>query len=426
MKKQRFFQWSTLDNAAKIFPPTSSTKDSKVLRFACELTEEVKPDLLQQALDETLRQFPFYRSRLKKGIFWYYLEEYEFAPKVEPETDPPCAMLYSGDSRDALFRVNWYHKRINLEVYHALSDGTGALHFLRVLVAHYLALAHGTDFEGLPPTLDYDASATQKMDDSFAKYYSAKDSAPAHANPIAYHLHGAHLPDYRLSIIEGQLSAQALLHKAHDHGVTLTVFLVSVLILSIHSQMSLREEKRPVVITVPVNLRNYFPSATARNFFNVVNVGYDFSKGSGEMADIIATVSAALKNELTAEKLARRMNRLAKLEHMMLLRVIPLFLKIPVLRLFNYLSDREVTASFSNIGRVDMPQPLHPYIRLFDIFFVTRRLQTCMATFGDTFVITFTTPLVSADVQRHFFRTLTGMGIDVIVTTNLAEFEEAD
>ena len=109
-----------------------------------------------------------------------------------------------------------------------------------------------------------------------------------------------------------------------------------------------------------------------------------------------------------------------------LLRVIPLFLKIPVLHLFNYLSDREITASFSNIGKVDMPAQLHPYIRLFDIFFVTRRMQTCMATFGDTFVITFTTPFVSADVQREFFRTLTGMGIDATITSNLAEFEEAD
>ena len=426
MKKQRIFQWSTLDNAAKIFPPTSSAKDSKVLRFACELTEDVQPDFLQQALDKTLRQFPFYRSRLKKGIFWYYLEEYDYAPQVEPETDPPCSMLYSGDSRDALFRVSWYRKRINLEVYHALSDGTGALNFLRVLVAHYLTLAHDTDFEGLPPMLDYDASATQKMDDSFAKYYSGKTSAPPEINPVAYHLHGARLPDYRLSIIEGQMSARALLNKAHEYGVTLTVFLVSALISSIHSQMSLREEKRPVVITVPVNLRNYFPSATARNFFNVVNVGYDFSRGNGEFEDIVATVSAALKSELTAEKLARRMNRLAKLEHMMLLRVIPLFLKIPVLRLFNYLSDREITASFSNIGKVDMPAQLHPYIRLFDIFFVTRRMQTCMATFGDTFVITFTTPFVSADVQREFFRTLTGMGIDATITSNLAEFEEAD
>lgn len=426
MKKQRIFQWSTLDNAAKIFPPTSSAKDSKVLRFACELTEDVQPDFLQQALDKTLRQFPFYRSRLKKGIFWYYLEEYDYAPQVGPETDPPCSMLYSGDSRDALFRVSWYRKRINLEVYHALSDGTGALNFLRVLVAHYLTIAHDTDFEGLPPLLDYDASATQKMDDSFAKYYSGKTSAPPEINPVAYHLHGARLPDYRLSIIEGQMSARALLNKAHEYGVTLTVFLVSALISSIHSQMSLREEKRPVVITVPVNLRNYFPSATARNFFNVVNVGYDFSRGNGEFADIVAAVSAALKSELTAEKLAHRMNRLAKLEHMMLLRVIPLFLKIPVLRLFNYLSDREITASFSNIGKVDMPAQLHPYIRLFDIFFVTRRMQTCMATFGDTFVITFTTPFVSADVQREFFRTLTGMGIDATITSNLAEFEEAD
>ena len=419
-------EWNKLDNAAKIFPAAQSKKDTQVFRFSCELYKTVNKDLLQKATEDTLEEFDIFKSILRRGLFWYYLEEYDYAPQVEPETDPPCSMLYSGDSRDALFRVSWYRKRINLEVYHALSDGTGALNFLRVLVAHYLTIAHDTDFEGLPPLLDYDASATQKMDDSFAKYYSGKTSAPPEINPVAYHLHGARLPDYRLSIIEGQMSARALLNKAHEYGVTLTVFLVSALISSIHSQMSLREEKRPVVITVPVNLRNYFPSATARNFFNVVNVGYDFSRGNGEFEDIVATVSAALKSELTAEKLARRMNRLAKLEHMMLLRVIPLFLKIPVLRLFNYLSDREITASFSNIGKVDMPAQLHPYIRLFDIFFVTRRMQTCMATFGDTFVITFTTPFVSADVQREFFRTLTGMGIDATITSNLAEFEEAD
>ena len=65
-------RWSRLDNAAKIFPSTSSRKDPKVFRFSCELTEPVDGQTLQFALDRTMEKFPFYRSVLKKGLFWYY------------------------------------------------------------------------------------------------------------------------------------------------------------------------------------------------------------------------------------------------------------------------------------------------------------------------------------------------------------------
>ena len=417
--------WSRLDNAAKIFPPTSSARDSKVFRFACELTEPVDPVCLQAALEATVAQFPFYRCALRNGFFWYYLEQRDFVPQAEEEDEPPCSMLYRGDGGDPLFRVTYYRRRINLEVYHALADGTGALHFLRVLVYHYLAAAHPDEYAGLPP-IDYDASATQKMDDSFLKYYRREQKDAPAAGPRAYHLHGATLPDYRLSIIEGRTPVAPLLAQAHAHGATLTVFLVAVMIQAIHSQMSLREERRPVVVTVPVNLRNYFPSATARNFFSVVNVGYDFSAGSGELDDIIAKVNRDLESELTADRLARRMNRLAHLEHMMLLRVVPLFLKIPVLRLSNRISEREITASFSNLGKIAMPPAMCSRIRLFDVFFTTRRLQACMSSFGGSFVLTFTTPFVATDVQRSFFRALAALGLDVTVTSNLAEFEEAN
>lgn len=426
LKRQKTFQWTRLDNAAKIFPPTSTARDSKVFRFACELNEPVEPAALQRALDQTLVQFPFYRSSLKKGLFWYYLEGSDQPVQVEAEDEPPCSMLYRGDGRDPLFRVTYYRRRINLEVYHALADGTGALHFLRVLVYHYLALVHAADFPEGPPLIDYDASAAQKFDDSFLKYYSSDKKAPPELNPSAYQLRGSRLPDLRLSIVEGRFSVRALLAKAHEYGTTLTVFLASVLIQAIHSQMSLRDERRPVVVTVPVNLRNYFPSATARNFFSVVNVGYNFSQRSGELEDIIAQVAQGLEAELTADKLARRMNRLADLEHTMLIRVIPLFLKIPVLKFSNWITEREVTVSFSNIGKVEMPAAMQRYIRLVDVFLSTKRLQACMSSFGDNFVITFTTPLASTDVQRNFFRILTGMGLEAAVTTNLAEFEEVD
>ena len=420
--RSKIFQWSRLDNAAKIFPPTSSAEESKVFRFACELVDPVQPEPLQQALDETLEQFSFYRCALKKGFFWYYLENRDLRVQVEPESDPPCAPLYRGDGGDPLFRVSYYRNRINLEVYHALADGTGAMRFLQFLVRRYLLLLHPEiQAEELPPD-PFAASRSQQFDDSFARYYTPGGKLLPSNAKAAYHLRGAKLPDYRLSIVEGLFSAKDALELAHKYDVSLTVFLTAILMRAIHSRMSLREQRRPVTVSVPVNLRNYFPSDTARNFFGVINLSYDFSARSGELEDIIEQLRAGLEQELTAERLAQRMNQLARLEHMMLLRLIPLFLKVPVLRLFNFLAERQVTASLSNLGRIAMPSALAEYLRRFDVFFSTRRMQVCLSSFEDHLVVTFTSPFVSPDVQRSFFCQLTQMGLPITLTTNLAEF----
>lgn len=426
MKRQKAYQWSRLDNAAKIFPPSSTVRDPKVFRFACELTEPVDPELLQQALDETLEQFPFYQSVLKKGLFWYYLESTDQRPLVSPEHEVPCAMLYKGEGRDLLFRVTWYKCRINLEVFHALSDGTGALHFLRMMVYHYLLRAHADEFaDGIPP-INYDASGPQKVDDSFSRYFGSGAKGRLEQGPRAFHLHGDRLPDGALSILEGELQLNPLLARAKEQGTTLTVFLAAVLMQAIQKQMSQHELRRPVVVSVPVNLRNYFPSATARNFFTVLNVSYDFSQGDGSLQDIIRKIDADLKANLTKEALALRLNRLAALEHTMLLRVMPLIFKIPVLKASHWAAARQVTAAFSNIGRVDMPEPMHRYIRLFDAFLSTQRMQAVMTSFDGRFLITFTAPFVSPEVQRSFFRILTGMGLEVTITSNYLDVEGMD
>ena len=129
-------KWYKLDNAAKIFPPTSNRKDPKVFRFACELYEDIEEEILQKALDKTLEEYPLFLSSLKKGLFWYYLESSNVYPKVKKEENIVCDRI----DNDLLFRVSYYRKRINLEVYHALTDGTGTLYFLRSLVTNYLII----------------------------------------------------------------------------------------------------------------------------------------------------------------------------------------------------------------------------------------------------------------------------------------------
>lgn len=427
MKRPKSLQWSRLDNAGKIFPPTSSRADPKVFRFACELREPVIPVYLQKALDRTIKDFPHFRVSLRKGLFWYFLESNQLKPQIREETLAPCSPIYHSEHKGLLFRVTYYKARINFEVYHALTDGTGALQFLRVLVYHYLLLRHQDEIGENPPRLDYDASLGEKSDDSFQRYYDStnKEKPPKYVN--AYRLSGTRLPEYRMRVIEGEMSASQVVTKAREQGVTVTALLTAALLCSIYRQMTVRDRrKRPISVSVPVNLRKYFQSESARNFFGLIKVSYQFPEGGAELIDVAKAVADCFKQELTPKRLASRMNRLTAIEHNMLARIVPLALKDISLGFAGRYADLQETCSLSNVGQVNMPRELCPYIRLFDVFNSAKYLKLCMVSFEDRMVLTFTSPFVSTDIQKQFFRYLTEMGIDITIRANAPEEEDPD
>ncbi len=425
-KRNEQRRWRKLDNAAKIFPSTVNSRDSKVFRCTCELYENVDKDVLKIALDLTLEKFPFYRSVLKKGLFWYYLEDSSIEPVVREEYRMPCAPIYSSIRRNLLFEVTYFEKRINLEVYHALSDGTGALNFLKTLVFYYLKEKHSNEFDGKHLMFNYNASEREKVDDSFFKYYLKKKLPRKEKTPNAFKFKEECVDVGVVRVIEGRVSVKKLLEKSHEHNSTLTAFLLAILIRSIGECMAMRDKTKPVVVSVPVNLRNFFESESARNFFGVVNIEYNFLKNGSELSEIIEYVDKSLKEKLTIEKLSERMIRLSALENQFAAKIIPVVLKNPIMKMAYILGDRGITAAFSNVGKVEMPEEFKPYIKLFDVFTCTKRLQVCMCSYKDNCVISFTSPLVSTDVQRRFFRALTGYGLDVEITTNLDIKENED
>ena len=167
-KKTAARAWTRLDNAAKIFPPSNMGTNTSVFRFSCTLKEMVQPELLQQALDKAVEKFPAYLVVMKSGAFWYYFEETGQKPKVVPETRAVCGPLWEEGSRELLFEVSWFKERINLEMFHALTDGTGAVAFLKTIVYYYLLAAHPDGFGETPPVLPEEASEAARSSDSFA------------------------------------------------------------------------------------------------------------------------------------------------------------------------------------------------------------------------------------------------------------------
>ena len=423
MKNKKVKDWKKLDNAAKIFPPNSKKSDTKVFRFACELYDNVDKNVLQNALNITVDAFPLYKSIIKSGVFWYYFEASHFKPVVVEENLPPCSPLYDRNNKTLLFRVMYYKKRINFEVYHALSDGAGALQFFKTLVFHYITIKYEYKFKDKVPLLDIKASAAQKMDDSFQKYYSTPASDIKKKKVKAYKIRGMKIPEYRISVIEGIIPVDAIIQKVKEYNTSLTIFLAAILMCAINEDIPLRHKKRSVVLSIPVNLRNYFHSETARNFFGVINVSYNFASGSGELQEVIEHLKNEFRENLTAEVLAKRINNLSSLEHNFLLRAIPLFIKDIALKIANSIVDRSYTSTLSNVGRVDVPDEIKQFISSFDIFVSTNKLQACMCSYENKLRISFTSAFVSTEVQRRFFKQLAALGLPVIIESNIVNEE---
>ena len=413
--------WSRLDNAAKIFPPTSNKQDTKVFRFCCQLNEWVDRETLQLATERTLESFPIFRSVLKHGLFWYYLEKTELVPIAEPEYRPPCGPIYDPNSRNLLFEVTCYRDRINLEVYHSLTDGTGALQFLKTLVCNYLAIKYPHTRQDLLPEIEYDASATDRDEDSFSKYYDPHHQAKRTRGRKSAQLKGLRVPEGRIRIIEGIMPVREVLQLAKSYQTTLTVLLTSMMLIAFAEEIPLRKRKRPVVLDVPVNLRNYFHSDTARNFFGVIKVGYNFSEGPGTLEDVIRQVREEFARELTADQLGARMAALSKAEHNYVARVVPLVLKDIILRTADRINEAYMAGSISNIGKIEMPQAAQPYVRRFDVFVSTEKLQACVCSYGSELTVSFTSAFRSTNVQKNFFRQLTAAGIPVEIQSNKME-----
>ena len=408
MSKQE--RWHKLDNAAKIFPPTTSFYDPKIFRFSILLRENVNPKNLELALKETLEDFPIYKSILKKGLFWYYLEETNITPKIRLENSSPCEKLHT----PLLFEVTYFNTKINLEVYHALSDGAGSLPFFENLIYNYLKLEHNLKENViLTKSSDY-----EKELDSFSKYYNPKAKIKLTTKENAYKLKGRWYPEGKIRIITGSTNTKKIKDLAHKYNTTITGLLIALIIKSMEELLSLKEKKKPISITVPIDLRKHYHSKTVRNFFNVTNISYKFTHKNTSLESIIKEVDTQLKECLTEEKINANMTKMIWLENFFLIRLIPLFIKNKVMKYTYNLTRKKQTLGLSNVGIIKLPDSLSPYIDKIMVMNSTDALELCVLSYQDEICMSFTSHFINYELEKNFFRLLKKYNLDITIYNN--------
>lgn len=623
--------WVRLDNASKIFPATCNSRDTKVFRLTCELTDEVMPELLQEALDQTLKSFPHCRAVMRRGIFWYYIESSDLPIQVEADVLPVCAPLYRPEHRNPLLRVTHYRRRIHLEMFHALADGVGAKLFMELLVYYYLLLRYPA-YQKLSIPVPITGSIAEKMSDSYRYFFQARpvepapfqknepavetapsggaepederlgtrykgpggfkrplesadltgnrkggasglraaiswvggreetpsdlsdfpesvsdraespelpvcaaepaetaetaepaelpvcaaepaetaetaasaetaesaaskpaemtavpnqtevpenaespagaagadaaDTADTGEAPVsadqptgnrlppagesayairpprafiraqrrkarqlqrrsrqpdvrrAYRIRGSRMENDQTAVVEGLVSVQDFKKQVQRYGVSMTVFLTALQIYAIGMDMPRGFSRYPITVSVPVDLRQRFPSHTSRNFFCTILISYMWQEVP-VFENLVAAVQRQFEAELETEKLMAKLEYQMRIERNIAVRMVPLPIKDLVLRAAHRLNDLKVTTAMSNLGVVRFPEPLSGRIHQMGLLTSVRRPQFCVISCGDRMVITFTSPFSDTEIQRHFFSFLTKVGVPVTIAANI-------
>ena len=419
-KAYREIRWDRLDNTAHLFPVIAGENMSNVYRISVTLTELVQPDVLQQALNIVLPKMDGFNLRLRMGVFWYYFEENgKPAPKVREESNFPCRYIQQNQNHSYMFRVTYYKYRINLEVFHVLTDGMGGINFLKELTYQYLRLAHPELKEKVGDSLNSGTSLNRE--DSFLKNYK-KSSAKGYQTKKAYLLKGEHLGPGEFGVMHGYMQIPQLKEVCHRYGCSINEYLVSVYIWSVYTEcMKGMPSASPIRVAVPVNLRPYFNSITTKNFFVMVSAEFHPTKEVYTFAEVLEIVRDNLRSQINREHLEKLFSYNVSNEKMLAARAVPLFLKNIAMKLVYTKSALANTTTITNIGNIGVDEEYRPYVEMFHAFLAMSKgqhLKGTICSYGSMLVFSFSFDLKDVSVQRGFFRKIAADGIEVELETN--------
>lgn len=412
--------WDKLDNTANLFPVIANEDMTNVYRISVTLSEEVDRVVLQEALNRVLPRFLIFRMRLRMGFFWYYFEENTRpAPIVREEYSSPGAYIDKSRNNHYMFRVTYYKCRINLEVFHALTDGAGGIIFLKELIYQYLRLKHPeimkTEKDKISSGIFLD------KEDSYVKNFK-KSHEKVYKSERALCLSGEKLPKGEMGVVHGYFPVDQLKAAAKKYGVTINQYLVGIFVYCIYKEY-LKEQpsKLPISCCVPVNLRPYYDSHTMKNFFAMVSADFKPEKEHYSLEEVMDIISADLKRQITPENLNNILSYNVSNEKNWILRAVPLFIKSLALKFVYGNSAKATSATVTNIGNIELREPYKRYV---EHFYTTlsmskgQNIKGGICSYNGTLVFTFSSVLLDLSIQKRFFQLIAKDGVLVAVESN--------
>lgn len=419
-------KWYALDNSSKIFPSTTADNRRNTFFICAVLKEKIEHDIMEQAINEVLLRFPSFKVKLKRGVFWYYLEENLKRFKLTEENPNLLQDFNERENNDFLFKASIYEEKLTLTFFHAITDGNGGLEFLKAVVFEYLYLkGYDVKAEGLIKSV-YSPAVNSETEDTSIKVTNKGDKALKSEDKKAFKSYGTPFDYDGQGVIIGSLKTEELKKLTKEKGVTITCYLTAVLLDAIYKAFIKGKniKNKRATVFIPVNLRRWFKSESLRNFLGYIRVMHDYEKEI-TFEEVLEYVKSQMAEKLDQEQMKQLIAGNVKIEQNFLLRITPLFIKDLAIKLvYSKIGDVLHTSNLSNLGEVKLPKSVIEHIE--DIYFILdtggmTKTNASVVGFGDHINIAFARFIVETNLEKYFFRHFSELGLNVKLISNYWE-----
>ena len=414
--------WYELDNAAKIYPATSSVRFPVAFRLTCRLVRPIRVEALQLAAETMLRRCPYFQVYLRRGLFWYYLQRHHDPPRVRILDSRTVLTMHLRGHASPLFRVSARERTIAVDFSHIITDGSGGTRFVTALLAEYLRRCGVAVDTGDSPLDPHSVPDAEEAEDAHRRYYMPGLPRPRPLPP-AYHLPGRPRTDGRFRAITGTMPAQRVSALGRRLGGSITELLTAIylrVIVLAHAEETAggRRPRRSIIrVEVPVDMRRFHPSRTMRNFSLYVAPEIDLRLGTYELEELVGHVHHSMQVQLERRQLNRQISRNVAAELHPLVRPIPLPLKDRFLKLTYWrLGGRLYSGVLSNLGRIELGESVARHVEAMGLLPGPNRAtkKSCgVIGFRDQLTVTFGSVTVDRSLERAFYGMLVHLGVPV-------------
>jgi NRPS condensation-like uncharacterized protein len=416
-------RWYRLDTAALIFPVIARRNWSNAFRVSATLKEAVDPALLTQAVHDMRRRFPTFFVTLRKGFFWYYLEESSQPVKPQGDFVYPLTYMSRSELKKNCLRVLYHQNRLAVECFHSVTDGHGGLVFLANLTARYLELKYGIDVphEGFIRDLNEEPTA-EELEDSFLK--NAAPAASGRREERCYRLNGTAEPDGFRTLTTGIVDTSGLIDLAHRYKVTVSAFIGAVMaecIIGMQDEKAPKRKQRPVKVTFPINLRRLFGSTTVRNFALALNIGVDPRYGDYSLEELCTQIHHELAAAATRQNMAGMIAANVEPQQAVAIRLAPIAVKSIVMDSVYRRVGESGCLNISNISGVPLPAIMEDYIERVEFIIGPQRSypnNCAVLSYGGKTYINMIRNIRESELERRFFSRLVELGLPVEIESN--------
>lgn len=398
-KQYKNKNYRKLDNIAKVFS-LHSKKNTNIFRYSIVLKENIDENILKKAVEETLNIFKCFKVKLANGFFWKYLKLNLKPVIIEQQNEVFNKRIDLKVNNEYLFKVTYYKNKINLDFFHVLTDGTGAVKFLTSIVSNYLNIKHN---------ISKNTSKKQYKvyyDDQYLKNYD-KNIKIDSKSKVAISLPGK-IDKSKNNTYHYIIDIKQLKQVCKNNNVTITEYLAAKYIYSLYLSIYKKNIDKEIIIEVPIDLRKYYNVNTLSNFFVCSTINSKIlEKKLTSYNEILNEVHLEFKDKITnINKVKSYLTRDVRIGKNVLINIIPLFIKKTFINLLSILMSKKTTTSLSNVGIFDFDDEYNKYIDNIFVLVIPgkfHKIKCTICSFNDKLNVTLNTNIDDKEFQKTFY-----------------------